>query len=206
MAKRIPAPERRRQIAAAAGVLFADRGVHATTVRDIAERVGMLSGSLYHHFPTKHHIVHELMQRYADEVLERYRSAASSGATSRERLEALFRACVQSNLAHPHETAVLIQEQHKLFALDEFAYVQRFVEQVEQIFVRVIAEGMHRGELRTDVAPAFTYRTMMDAMGSVQRWFDPAKHSEASVVQGWIDVFLRGIEAREDQSGSGNAH
>ena len=69
-----------------------------------------------------------------------------------------------------------------------------------------IAQGMHQGELRTDIAPAFTYRTMMDAMGSVQRWFDPAKHSEASVVQGWMDVFLRGIEESAPHSGSGSAH
>jgi AcrR family transcriptional regulator len=198
MAKRIPAAERRRQIAAAAGVLFADRGVQATTVRDIADRVGMLSGSLYHHFKTKHDIVHELMRDYGEELLSRYRAAATAteDGNSAEQLEALFRACVQSNLAHPHETAILIHEQSKLFALDEFDYVNRVVEEVEAIFVRVIVEGMNRGEVRTDIAPAFTYRMMMDVMGAVQRWYDPGKHSEDLVVQAWLDVFLRGIAPR----------
>ena len=198
MAKRIPAAERRRQIAAAAGVLFADRGVQATTVRDIAERVGMLSGSLYHHFKTKHDIVLELMRGYGEELLSRYRAAATASAEegSARQLEALFRACVQSNLAHPHETAILIHEQSKLFALDEFSYVHRVVEEVEAIFVQAIVLGMNRGEVRTDVAPAFTYRMMMDVMGAVQRWYDPEKHSEDLVVQGWLDVFLRGIAPR----------
>jgi AcrR family transcriptional regulator len=177
MAKRIPAAERRRQIAAAAGVLFADRGVQATTVRDIADRVGMLSGSLYHHFKTKHDIVHELMRDYGEELLSRYRAAAT--------------ATEDGNSAE-----ILIHEQSKLFALDEFDYVNRVVEEVEAIFVRVIVEGMNRGEVRTDIAPAFTYRMMMDVMGAVQRWYDPGKHSEDLVVQAWLDVFLRGIAPR----------
>ena len=196
MAKRIPPAERRRQIAAAAGVLFADRGVQATTVRDIAERVGMLSGSLYHHFKTKHDIVHELMRAYGDELIARYQAAVASEDTSAAKLEALFRACIQSNLSHPHETAILIHEQDKLFALDEFDYVQGIVSEVEAIFVSALVTGMNAGEIRTDVAPAFTYRMMMDVMGAVQRWYDPEKHSEDLVVRGWLDVFLRGLAPR----------
>ncbi len=195
MAKRIPTAERRRQIAATAGVLFADRGVQATTVRDIADRVGILSGSLYHHFRTKHDIVHELMRRYGEELLARYREAAAAGDDSRGRLEGLFRACVQINLSHPHQTAILIHEQSKLFLLDEFDYVSQIVDEVEAIFVKVIVEGMTAGEFRADLAPAFTYRMMMDVMGSVQRWYDPDKHSEDLVVHGWLDIFLRGVEA-----------
>ena len=136
------------------------------------------------------------MRAYGDELIARYRSAVEIRGTSREKLEALFRACIQSNLAHPHETAILIHEQGKLFALDEFDYVQRTVADVEAIFVAVLVEGINEGEIRSDVAPAFTYRMMMDVMGAVQRWYDPEKHSEDVVVLGWLDVFLRGLAPR----------
>lgn len=193
MAKRRPAAERRRQIARAAGALFADRGVQATTVRDIGERVGVLSGSLYHHFRTKNEIVHELMLGYRDELLARYREARDTQGTARERLERLFRACVRANLEHPDQTAILIHEQDRLFRSEEFAYIQQLVDDVESLFVGIIVEGMETGEIRTDLAPAFTYRMMMDVMGAIARWYDPAKHSEEQVVRGWIDVFFRGI-------------
>jgi len=193
MAKRKPAAERRRQIACAAGELFAERGVQATTVRDIGERVGVLSGSLYHHFKTKQDIVHELMRSYRDELIARYRAANEQGGTARERLERLFRACVASNLSHPAETAILIHELDKLFQQEEFAYIQALVDDVEEIFVTVIADGMSAGEIRRDIAPAFAYRMMMDVMGAVQRWYEPGKHTEDQVVGGWIDIFFRGI-------------
>ena len=174
-------------------MLFADRGIQATTVRDIADRVGVLSGSLYHHFKTKHEIVHALMRTYSEDLLARYQRAEAEGGTAQQRLDRLFRQCVRANLEHPNETAILIHDVDKLFRDDEFAYVQQLVRDVEAIFVRVIVDGMQSGEIRTDLAPAFTYRMMMDVMGAVQRWYDPDKDTEDQVVQGWIDVFFRGI-------------
>jgi len=153
------------------------------------------SGSLYHHFKTKHDIAHELMRGYGEQLLARYSDAEQGGGSAREKLERLFRACVRVNPAHPNETAILIHEVDRPFRLDEFAYIQQLVVDVEAIFVRVIVEGMHQGEIRTDLAPAFTHRMMMDLMGAVQRWYDADKHSEDQVVKGWIDVFFRGIDA-----------
>jgi AcrR family transcriptional regulator len=40
-------------IVSAAAKVFRTKGHHAATVRDIAEEVGILKGSLYHHFASK---------------------------------------------------------------------------------------------------------------------------------------------------------
>ena len=82
MPRRKPTDERRREIAAAAGALFAEQGVRATTVRHIAVRVGVLSGSLYHHFKTKNDIVHEIMRAYGEDLVARYERAAQPGGTT----------------------------------------------------------------------------------------------------------------------------
>ena len=44
--------------------MFARKGIGATTVREIADAVGVLSGSLYHHFESKDTIVDEILNRY----------------------------------------------------------------------------------------------------------------------------------------------
>jgi len=51
------AVDRRDVILERAADLFARQGVAATTVREIADAVGILSGSLYHHFASKDEIV-----------------------------------------------------------------------------------------------------------------------------------------------------
>ena len=57
LAKRLPAPERRRQIAATALEILATDGVRGLTARAIAERVGVKDGSLFRHFASKEAIV-----------------------------------------------------------------------------------------------------------------------------------------------------
>nr|WP_281418538.1 TetR/AcrR family transcriptional regulator [Ancylobacter oerskovii] len=47
--------------------LFASRGVAGTSVRDIAEAVGVSEGALYRHFPSKEELARALfLERYAD--------------------------------------------------------------------------------------------------------------------------------------------
>jgi AcrR family transcriptional regulator len=45
--------ERQNQILGAAAELFVEHGYGGTSIRDIAQQVGLLPGSVYHHFPSK---------------------------------------------------------------------------------------------------------------------------------------------------------
>src|SRR5437660_2046296 len=65
--------ERRAELLALAATLFAERGFVATTVRDIADAAGILSGSLYHHFDSKDSMVDEILRGFLDELCGDYR-------------------------------------------------------------------------------------------------------------------------------------
>ena len=52
----------RERILVAAANLFRKKGYKGTTVRDIAEAVGIQSGSLFHHFSTKEEMLLEIMR------------------------------------------------------------------------------------------------------------------------------------------------
>src|ERR1700751_2442260 len=45
-------------IVSAAAKVFRTKGYHAATVRDIADEVGILKGSLYHHFDSKEDLLY----------------------------------------------------------------------------------------------------------------------------------------------------
>ena len=49
--------ERRRQILDRSAHLFASKGIAATTIREIADEVGVYSGALYHYFPDRKSVV-----------------------------------------------------------------------------------------------------------------------------------------------------
>src|SRR6202046_4782388 len=61
--------ERRADVMQTAAELFAQKGFRATTVREIADAAGILSGSLYHHFDSKESIGAELLSDFLHELL-----------------------------------------------------------------------------------------------------------------------------------------
>jgi AcrR family transcriptional regulator len=61
----------RRRILEAANTLFAERGYSGTSMRDIAEHLGMTSASLYYHFPAKEELLSALVGPVV-EALDRF--------------------------------------------------------------------------------------------------------------------------------------
>jgi AcrR family transcriptional regulator len=67
--KNVEKGARRDDILLAAAALFASKGYAATSIRDIAESVGLLSGSLYYHFSSKEEILLEAHTKGVTQVM-----------------------------------------------------------------------------------------------------------------------------------------
>ncbi len=52
--------------------MFAERGLKATTVRDIADSAGILSGSRYQQFKSNEQMVEEVTRDFLDWLFSRY--------------------------------------------------------------------------------------------------------------------------------------
>src|SRR5436190_22739324 len=100
------AHSRRDELLGIAADLFAERGFKNTTVRDIADAAGILSGSLYHHFDSKEAMVDELLDTFQRELWERYDAIEASDITPRAKLEAIVRASFDAIDHHHSEVAI----------------------------------------------------------------------------------------------------
>ena len=85
-----PPNSRRDELLELAATMFAERGLRATTVRDIADSAGILSGSLYHHFSSKEEMVDEVLRNFMDWLFARYREIVDAERNPLERLRGLF--------------------------------------------------------------------------------------------------------------------
>ena len=189
-----PIRERRRaEILGAAGRLFAARGVRETTVRQIAEEVGVLAGSLYYHFDNKESILDALMRPYVDALLGRYRRCAARPGDARSKLQWLVETSLEAVLEHPNENAILQAELNRSFREDHYAYLREAVDEIERIYVDVIDAGMKTGQIRSDVEARFLFRTLMDIVKGTTFWFDPAEHDVPALMSGWWKVLGEGV-------------
>jgi AcrR family transcriptional regulator len=94
----------RAKISAAAIESFRQRGYDQTTIRLIADHVGISVGNAYYYFPTKNHLVQELYVQVQSEHLERARAALVGETDIAKRLEIALLAGLESTAPY-HLTA-----------------------------------------------------------------------------------------------------
>lgn len=81
------AGDRREQIVLAAARLFVEHGYAGTSMRQIAERAGMLAGSVYHHFPAKEDLFVAIHREGFRRLTENIREALRASSDPWQRLE-----------------------------------------------------------------------------------------------------------------------
>jgi len=168
----VPAQQdRRAAILHSSAELFARQGVASTTVRQIADEVGVLSGSLYHHFPSKDAIVNEIVTTYLEHLLGRYREVRAAELSPRDRLEQLITASLLAAEAEPSATIIYQNELSYIREMPQYEAVKAAAAEVQQTWLSVIEEGRADGSFRTDIDPRVFYRFVRDAVWLSVRWY-----------------------------------
>jgi AcrR family transcriptional regulator len=188
------ANSRRDELLELAASMFAERGLRATTVRDIADGAGILSGSLYHHFASKEEMVDDLLRGFLDWLFTRYREIADSEANPLERLKGLFMVSFEA-IEHRHAQVVIYQDEaQRLLAQPRFAYIEDMNRQQRKMWVELLNQGVDQGYFRPDLDVDLVYRFIRDTTWVSVRWYQPGGPLTAEQVgRQYLAIVLGGI-------------
>ncbi|EHI13041.1 TetR family transcriptional regulator KstR2 [Mycolicibacterium thermoresistibile] len=189
-------PTRRDELLELAAQMFAERGLKATTVRDIADSAGILSGSLYHHFASKEEMVDEVLRGFLDWLFDRYRSIVETEPNPLERFKGLFMASFEA-IEHRHAQVVIYQDEAKrLSSQPRFAYVEQRNREQRKMWVDVLTQGIEEGYFRSDIDVDLVYRFIRDTTWVSVRWYRPGGPLTAEEVgRQYLSIVLGGITA-----------
>ena len=185
---------RRDQLLAIAAELFAERGFKNTTVRDIADAAGILSGSLYHHFDSKEAMVDELLDTFQTDLWRKYDEITASGLSPRGKLEAVVRASFDAIDHHHSEVAIFQNDAAYLIGFDRFAYLDDRNQRFRALWVGLLEQGVASGELRADLDVELVYRFLRDTVWVAVRWYRPGGElGREAVADQYLSIILEGI-------------
>jgi AcrR family transcriptional regulator len=188
------APTRRDELLRIAGALFAQRGFKNTTVRDIADSAGILSGSLYHHFDSKESMVDELLSTFQNELFTRYDEITSSDLDAKAKVDAVVRASFDAIHDHHHEVAIFQNDAAYLMEFERFGYLHDHNVRFQKMWTQLLAEGVRSGELRADLDTDLTYRFIRDTVWVAVRWYRPGGDLSAQqVADQYLSILFHGI-------------
>ncbi|WP_157001866.1 TetR/AcrR family transcriptional regulator [Agromyces laixinhei] len=187
---------RRDQIVAIATRLIASRGYSATTVRDIADEAGILSGSLYHHFASKEAVLQEILRTFQHDTLSAFERIVASDGSAREHLDQLIEHAYRTIEERPAEVSIYQNETGFLMTQPGFEFLVDGAARIEEIWLGQIVEGQASGVFRGTIDPRLAFRFIRDAVWSTVHWYRPGgSHTAASISANSLDLLHNGLLA-----------
>lgn len=195
--------DRRNQILAIAAKLFATGGYSATTVRDIADEAGILSGSLYHHFSSKEAIALEVLRSFLDGLITEYEEILAADLSVEETINRLIQVSFIVITEQTESVALYQNEAPFLQTQPGFEFLQDSSDRIETIWRDQLNAGQEAGVFRASLDFGILYRFIRDALWMTVRWFKPGgRYTAESLSATLLDLLHNGILVQNEASPS----
>jgi AcrR family transcriptional regulator len=169
-----------------AGDLFVRSGFHGTSMREVADRVGLRASSLYRHVKSKQELLLRVLERLMDDALDGARTAIAAGDEPRQCVRRLVRANI--GLARPNETA-LLQSELKNLAPNYRRQIIRKQHEYRRLWLAVLDQGVEQGLFKIE-DPKLAFFAVIGALNYVEHWFNPSgrlsRDEVAEIFGNWV--------------------
>ncbi len=144
----MPMPERCSRFAEYRDIvleLFASKGFGQVGMRELATCLGLSPGSLYHHYPSKQHLLLDLIEEFYEELLSTLGRIDQKGSTKRDKLPNLIRAHLNLHREMPWHFRLAERDSGCLNA-EQQARVRQLREQYERTLLKMLGAPSRLGE------------------------------------------------------------
>ncbi len=195
------APEREQQreikrqaVLAAAAQLFNERGFHATSLDDIAARLGVSKPTLYYYVKNKDEILLGCVRQGLDMMLAGIEESRSSGGTAVDQLLTCMR--VYGRIVTLDFGMCLIRVGDEQLPEGSRRELRRMKAEIDHEFRRLVAAGVQQGAI-APCDPKMVAFVIAGALSWIGRWYQPGgAYSSEQIVEQSIDTLCSGVLLR----------
>jgi len=187
---------RQDQVRAAALRLFKEKGYHATSMRDIAEAVGINKGSLYSYIKSKEDLLIPVFEQAQGVLTSQIAAiAADSSLTPTLKLKGAIHAHVMAVADNLDVLTVYLSEWRQL-ASESLAINRRQRETYARLFHQILRDGIASGEFR-EMDTRIVMLGMIGMCNYLFRWYRPdGRLTPDQVADELIDMVMRGVSSQ----------
>lgn len=169
--------QRKNDLTRAAARLFAEKGYHGTSLRDLAEAMGVQKGSVYAHIESKADLLWDVAREGSEAFHAALDSVPDEGPVV-ERIRAALRAHLHVVAEQLDIATVFVREWRYLEGERRAAFVAER-RRYEERFRALFREGRELGELRTDLDDATAALLALSSVNWAYTWLKPGTDTDA---------------------------
>ena len=189
--------ERRKEIFDKAAMVFEERGYQATTIADIAERLGTDRASLYYYVGSKQELFQQVVRETAQTNVLALEALAKSKRSPGEKLRVAFTTLMESySTSYPY-IHVFLQEKFPTISNEQDAWSEEarsWAERYYRAMRRIIKQGVDKGEFEIDLPVGLVTLAVIGTINWAHRWYRPGgKVPPQEIGEGFARILLKGL-------------
>lgn len=182
------------EIIDAAAAVFAEKGYHGSSTKDIADRLGIRQGSLYYYFESKESALEEVCKKGVEGFVQRLEAILARDVPPEE----MLRAAVHNHLApledRPNYVRVFQRERHELPAVRRrkiTAAAGHYEKLLQTMFERGVAAGAFRADLDCRLATL----GLLGMCNAVCDWLDAEPDATIwDIAENFVSILTVGVK------------
>lgn len=183
---------RSKEIHGVVGRLFAQKGYHSTSMREIARELKMNPSSLYHYFRSKEDILFTLMNDAMDDALTTLNKICATPLPPEERLERVLGFYIQYYAGNQERLILLVNEMKSLDEGHRQVLIQKQQQYVGLIH-SILEELGSEGRLKA-IHPSVVVFAFFAMVHYTIKWYRPnGPVSLDELARSFSEIFTRGI-------------
>ncbi|GAB2833054.1 hypothetical protein GCM10022221_34880 [Actinocorallia aurea] len=159
---------------------FVELGYHGASIRTVAQRAGLSVPGVYHHWPTKQHLLVALLDLTMDDLLRRARAARAEGDGPLERFTMLVE-CLALFHTHRRELGFIGASEMRSIDQPDRARIAADRQEMQRMVDDEVIEGCRRGLMSTAL-PKEAARAVVTMCTALPQWWSPSGPSSPEIV------------------------
>ena len=151
--------------------LFNRKGYDATSIGDVAEELGVTKSAVYHHVPSKEHLLSEALDEALTGLEAAVSAAAGADGSAYERLRGVVRHSVEVLVEHQPAVTLLLRV-HGNSETEKAALARR--RRIDARLAELVGRAAGEGALRADLDPELVSRLLFGMVNSLVEWYRPS--------------------------------
>jgi AcrR family transcriptional regulator len=159
--------------------VFNERGYDATSMEELAARLGVTKSAIYHHVPSKGELLRLALDRALDALFAVTEEPGATAGRAIDRLEHVVRGSVRV-LADELPFVTLLLRVRGNSAVEQAALQRRRA--FDAFVTGLVRAAEEEGDVRPDVDPAVTSRLLFGTVNSLTEWYRPGRGLDAAAL------------------------
>jgi AcrR family transcriptional regulator len=174
--------------------VFNERGYDATSMEELAARLGVTKSAIYHHVPGKVELLRLALDRALDALFAVTAEPGAVTGPAIDRLEHVVRGSVRVLAAELPFVTLLLRVRGNS-PVEQSALARR--REFDRIVTDLVRAAEEEGDVRPDVDPAVTSRLLFGTVNSLTEWFRPGGSLTAGdLADALVATTFEGLRAR----------